>query len=386
MEKIRMLFSPPKMEGGEEAEMRLYGEVVPEYGKWYKEDYPEDKSASDFAKTINAIRQRGVKRLTIAINSPGGDVFQAAAMRTTLMEAGFEQVTMRIDGLCASAATMIASLPGALVKMGDTGSYMIHNPSSFTWGTAEDMERDAKTLRSIEESMHAMYAARTGKDEGTIKAWMDDETWFNAKEALENGFVDEIIEQAAGEGSAAASVSNDMRRAMKAAYAHLPEVLTAEAEAETPEEKEVCNGTEPTENKNAQEREESMDIKDLTREDLEKENPGLVQAIIQDAMQAERERVEDIKDMTVPGYEELRDKAIRDGVSASEYNKQIVAAMREKRTQYVTDRAKETAECEKVEGGAAEAQEPSEDDKIKAYATEMAKLCGEVETRGSGMY
>ena len=129
-----------------------------------------------------------------------------------------------------------------------------------------------------------------------------------------------------------------------------------------------------------------MDIKELTREDLERENPGLVQAIIQDAMKAERERVEDIKDMTVPGYEEIRDKAIKDGVSATEYTKLIVAAMREKRTQYVTDRAKETAECDKVEGGAAEAQEPSEDDKIKAYATEMAKLCGEVETRGSGMY
>ena len=385
MEKIKMLFSPPKMEGGEEAEMRLYGEVVPDYGKWYKEDYPEDKSAADFAKTIHAIRERGVKRLTIAINSPGGDVFQAAAMRTTLMEAGFEKVTMRIDGLCASAATMIASLPGALVKMGDTGSYMIHNPSSITWGTAEDMERDARTLRSIEESMHAMYAARTGKDEEAIKAWMDNETWFNAKEALENGFVDEIIEQAAGESSVAACVGKEMRKAMKAAYAHLPEAL-AEEEAEAPEENTVCNGMGPTENTNAQEREESMEIRDITREDLERENPGLVQAIIQDAMQAERERVEDIKDMTVPGYEELRDKAIRDGVSATEYNKQIVAAMREKRGQYVQDRANEVKACEEVQGGAAEDEEPSEDDKIKAYAAEMAKLCGEVETRGGGMY
>ena len=200
MERIEMRFTPPVMQGDEDAEMRLYGEVVPEFGKWYKEEYPEDKSASDFAKAIKEIRDKGGKRLTIAINSPGGDVFQAAAMRTILQSAGFEKITMRIDGLCASAATMVASLPGATVRMGDTGSYMIHNPRTVSWGTADEMEKDIKSLRNIEESMHAMYAGRTGQSEEQIKAWMDAETWFNAAEALKNGFVDEVIE-AQGTGS-----------------------------------------------------------------------------------------------------------------------------------------------------------------------------------------
>ena len=129
-----------------------------------------------------------------------------------------------------------------------------------------------------------------------------------------------------------------------------------------------------------------MEIKDLTREDLERENPGLVQAIIQDAMKAERERVEDIKDMTVPGYEEIRDKAIKDGVSATEYNKLIVAAMREKRTQYAEARAKETQETEKVKGGAAEDESMTEEAKIEAEAKEIAKMASEATASGNSMY
>ena len=382
MERIEMRFTPPVMQGDEDAEMRLYGEVVQDYGPAYKQAYPEDKSASDFAKAIKEIRDKGGKRLTIAINSPGGDVYQASSMRTTLMEAGFEKITMRIDGLCASAATIVASLPGATVRMGDTGSYMIHNPRTHTYGTADEMERDIQALRSFEESMYPMYARRTGQSEEQIKAWMDAETWFNAAEALKNGFVDEVIE-AQGTGSAAACVSDKMASAMKAAYMHVPEMYQ-KAEAEEP--KEVSNGTGPSEINNTQEREESMEIKDLTREDLERENPGLVQAIIQDAMKAERERVEDIKDMTVPGYEEIRDKAIKDGVSATEYNKLIVAAMREKRTQYAEARAKETQETEQVKGGAAEDESMTEEAKIEAEAKEIAKMASEATASGNSMY
>ena len=383
MERIEMRFTQPTMEtGGEMAETRLYGVVVPDMGEWYKKEYPEDKSASDFCKVINALKAKGIKRLRVAINSPGGDVFQAASMRTALMEAGFEEIEIRIDGMCASAATIVASVPGARVRIGDTGSYMIHNPRSGAWGTAAEMEKEVTMLRDLEHTMHQMYARRTGQSEEDIKGWMDEETWFNAKEAVDKGFADEVIEDTQT-GSAAAMVSGEMARVMAQMYRHVPEsIRQAEEEVST-------GDNTPTEYIHQKEREDDMEIKDLTMEELVAGNPELVQAIVNDAMKRERERVQDIRDMTAPGYEELRDKAIQDGVSAVEYNKLVVAAMKEKRNAFIGNRAKEAEETKKVEGGAAEEKKPTDEDEdkaIQAQAKEIAELSAGVTTRGSGMY
>ena len=98
------------------AEVMLYGEIVPDYGKWYKEYYPNDKCAADFDKDIKAVKESGAKRVLLRINSPGGIVFEAVAMRSILVNAGFEDISIRIEGLCASAATILATIPLAHVQ------------------------------------------------------------------------------------------------------------------------------------------------------------------------------------------------------------------------------------------------------------------------------
>ena len=114
---FRIRFSAPRMNAADsEAEIMLYGEIIqdmPEDWKWSK----EDKSAADFDKAIKAARDGGARKLLLRINSPGGIVSEAVAMRSILCAAGFENITVRIEGLCASAATIIAAIPGAHVQI-----------------------------------------------------------------------------------------------------------------------------------------------------------------------------------------------------------------------------------------------------------------------------
>ena len=197
-------------EDTELAEVMLYGEIVQDYSKYYKEQYPNDKSASDFANEINKVRADGAKKVLLRINSPGGIVFEAVAMRSILVNAGFEEITIRIEGLCASAATIIATIPTAHVQIAEGSEFMIHNPWTIAWGFAEDLEHEAEHLRSMEKTIRSFYAAKSGQSDEQIKAWMDKETWMNADEALERGFCDEMLKAEAGNAEpAAACVSRD---------------------------------------------------------------------------------------------------------------------------------------------------------------------------------
>lgn len=188
-------FTAPKMNAdGDEAEVMLYGEIIsgmPENWKWDK----EDKSAADFDRAIKEAVRSGARKLLLRINSPGGILREAVAMRSTLNTAGFETVTIRIEGLCASAATVVATLPGAHVQIAEGSEFMVHNPVCGCYGYAEDMEATAAYLRKSEEIARGFYTKRTGADEATVKAWMDAETWFTAREALEAGFCDEVISE-----------------------------------------------------------------------------------------------------------------------------------------------------------------------------------------------
>ena len=144
-------FTAPKMNAdGDEAEVMLYGEIIsgmPENWKWDK----EDKSAADFDRAIKEAVRSGARKLLLRINSPGGILREAVAMRSTLNTAGFETVTIRIEGLCASAATVVATLPGAHVQIAEGSEFMVHNPVCGCYGYADDMEATAAYLRKSEE-------------------------------------------------------------------------------------------------------------------------------------------------------------------------------------------------------------------------------------------
>ena len=129
--------------------------------------------------------------LTVWINSPGGNVFAAAEIYTMLQEYK-GAVTVKIASIAASAASVIA-MAGKRVLMSPTALLMIHDPSTIAMGNAKDMEKAIETLNEVKESIINAYAAKSGMRRSKIAELMSNETWMNAKKAVELGFADEVL-------------------------------------------------------------------------------------------------------------------------------------------------------------------------------------------------
>ena len=129
--------------------------------------------------------------ITVWINSPGGDVFAAAQIYNMLMEYS-GNVDVRIDGIAASAASVIA-MAGNRVSMSPVAMMMIHNPMTVAMGDKKVMQQAIDMLDEIKESIINAYELKTGQTRTKIAHMMDAETWFNAKKAVELGFADDIL-------------------------------------------------------------------------------------------------------------------------------------------------------------------------------------------------
>jgi ATP-dependent Clp protease protease subunit len=134
---------------------------------------------------------KGEGNITVWINSPGGDVFAAAQIYNMLMDYK-GNVTVRIDGLAASAASVIA-MAGTTVEMSPVGMLMIHNPSTAVIGNTKEMQAAIQMLDEVKESILNAYELKTGQPRQQLSDLMDAESWMNAKKAVELGFADKIL-------------------------------------------------------------------------------------------------------------------------------------------------------------------------------------------------
>ena len=131
--------------------------------------------------------------ITVYINSPGGDCVAAAQIYNMLMEYPHD-VTVKIDGIAASAASVIA-MAGTKVLMSPVSTMMIHNPATVAMGDHTDMEKAIKMLDSVKESIINAYERKTGLSRKELSKMMDAETWMDANKAVELGFADGISER-----------------------------------------------------------------------------------------------------------------------------------------------------------------------------------------------
>lgn len=146
-------------------------------------------SAKAFAKDLAALPS-SVKQLDIHINSPGGSVFEAQAIYSRLADHRSKKIVY-VDGLAASAASIVAMV-GHKIYIRANANMMIHLPSGFAMGNADDMRTVASALDSVTESMINVYAKRTGLDREEVRSLMAAETWFSPQQAVEKGFADEM--------------------------------------------------------------------------------------------------------------------------------------------------------------------------------------------------
>lgn len=177
-------------EGGSDMERTLFlnGEISDE--TWYGDEVTPNL----FKDELTA----GQGSITVWINSPGGDVFAAAQIYNMLRDYK-GNVTVKIDSIAASAASVIA-MAGDTVLVSPVAMMMIHNPAIIAFGEARDMEKAISMLNEVKESILNAYERKTGMNRVKLSHMMDDETWFNAKKAVEFGFADRVLFDADGDG------------------------------------------------------------------------------------------------------------------------------------------------------------------------------------------
>lgn len=198
-----------------EPELYLYGPV----GKDFMGD---GISADQVVKDLNALGKK--KLITVRIDSPGGSVFDGTNIYNALVR-NPAKIYIEIDALAASIASVIA-MSGDRIRIADNALMMIHEPAGFVMGTAKDMRDLASVLDKTRGNLIGIYAKRTGLENDKISSMMQAETWMTATEALQAGFITEIVPSKAASNAA----SFDKTLLAKLGYRHVPAYLISNRE------------------------------------------------------------------------------------------------------------------------------------------------------------
>jgi len=303
-------------------ELLLYGNIASE-----KTWYGDEVTPKQFAEDLDALG--AVSNITVRINSGGGDVFAAVEIGN-LLEQHPANVTARIGGVCASAATIIACHCNKVIAANDS-TYMVHpiKMGVFDYVDAETMRQYIDAIAAIRENTISLYAKKTGRDKDEVAGWMDATSWWTGPQAKENGFVDELTdngEDAVVENRNGVLFVNSI--SMDLPFDKAPKFVQdslVDKSAGQPANKKPAG--QPEQNKEVQD----MDIK--TVDDLRKAYPALVDQIEQAAVaaateaatNAERARIQSIEDMALPGSEKLAAEAkFTKTMSAAEFAEAMV--------------------------------------------------------------
>ena len=183
--------------GGETTErvLELNGTIAED--SWFDDDVTPQL----FKEELNA----GNGDITVWINSPGGDCVAAAQIYNMLTDYS-GNVTVKIDGIAASAASVIA-MAGDKVLVSPVSMMMIHNPATIAWGDSAEMQKAVAMLDEVKESIINAYEIKTGLDRKKLSKLMDAETWMDANSAVEYGFADGIMRRNTAEDMAVPTVS-----------------------------------------------------------------------------------------------------------------------------------------------------------------------------------
>lgn len=191
--------------------LMLNGEISNE--TWFGDEI----TPKEFRGELNS----GQGKVTVWINSPGGDCFAAAQIYNMLMEYP-GTVDVHIDGIAASAASVIA-MAGNHVAISPVGMMMIHNPATVSIGDEREMKKAMEMLSEVKESIINAYELKTGLPRKQLSNMMNAESWMNAKKALELGFADSILYDGDDEGDepegmifSRAAVTNSLLNKLKA--------------------------------------------------------------------------------------------------------------------------------------------------------------------------
>ena len=182
--KNRTVINEETLEQIQERTLFLNGTIAEE--SWFDDDVTPQLFKDELMS--------GSGDITVWINSPGGDCVAAAQIYNMLMDYK-GNVTVKIDGIAASAASVIA-MAGTKVLMSPVSMLMIHNPMTAAFGDCGEMQKAIEMLGSVKDSIINAYEIKTGLSRARLSHLMDAETWMDANKAVELGFADEVMTRA----------------------------------------------------------------------------------------------------------------------------------------------------------------------------------------------
>ena len=295
------------------AEITLYGDVLDSVPRdWWTNEVIEGQyiTPEGFMDDLAAVR--GKSEVVIKLNSCGGDVYTGIAIHNALKGLSGHK-TVIVEGLAASAASVIACA-GDEVQVYPGSIIMIHGVSTMfvDWMTLADLKKAVKSVDSVERALAAIYSAKTGIEEDTLRSMMSNELWMTGAQAVEKGFADTLL----GDNGLTASVSADKHMLLVAGVRHdvrafrnipgdIPVIKETDAEP-------VTAG-----NKN-----QNQEVIQMTEQELRVQHPELVAQIESAAMErarteaaaAERKRIQDIESVEA----QIADKSLIDAAKYGE--------------------------------------------------------------------
>ena len=182
--KNRTVLNQETQEQVQERTLFLNGTIAEE------SSFADDVTPQVFTEELTS----GSGDITVWINSPGGDCVAAAQIYNMLMDYP-GNVTVKIDGIAASAASVIA-MAGTRVLVSPVSMMMIHNPATVAFGDTAEMEKAISMLSEVKESIINAYEIKTGLSRAKLSHLMDAETWMDANKAVELGFADDVLARA----------------------------------------------------------------------------------------------------------------------------------------------------------------------------------------------
>lgn len=337
---------------GDTAELTLYGDVVSSQpiDWWTGEPVPGNYiSPEGFLDDLEKIKDKSV--INVKINSVGGDVYTGIAIHNALKSLP-GQVNVIVEGIAASAASVIA-MAGKTIKMHPGSLMMIHGVAAFICDYMQigDVKKLAKGMDALERAIAAIYATKTGMEETTLRTMMERETWMTGQEAIDKGFADELLEGSEPQMQLSASDRLLFVNGVK----HNIDGLTVPERFNIPKLAAVAQATVDNKNKSVKGEKTNMTI-----EELRASHPELVAQIEQEAVAADRLRIQEIEEIqnTIGDAELIAAAKFTKPTNAANLALQAMKKQAALGTSFMQNRADEVAPAAAVPAAAAPEETP----------------------------
>lgn len=298
---------------------------------WWTDEKGTEVTPLAFREELNKIT---TDEICIRINSGGGNVFAAEAIRTAILDKREEgkKIFCKVDGLCASAAVGIADACET-IAISSSSWFMMHDPMALAYGyyNISDLGKLLDMLGKIKQGIINAYAKKTGKDKDEISKIMSEETWYTGDEAVKAGFCDELMFGDLGAEDPVQDVMNTTLNLQM--YRHPPASLLNRCAQKAP------GGFSDKTPKNTTKKERTAMEEIKTVDDLRAAYPALVAQAVKAAVDEERQRIQDIEDVAIAGFEAIVNEAkFTSPKAAGDVAKAILAEQKKQGVAYLESR------------------------------------------------